>query len=947
MRVQHRLAAVLAIAILFLVAAAALLLEREGAVPSSTISGAAETHSLIEPAPSASDRDAPASARIAPPTEGAPQFDPPARAAVEDERGGVDLRLVDAMTKKPRDDAAAWYINPGDESAADRSALWRQSDLLVERCGVELDVDGEAHVRLPDLAAVEIVARARDRFARATILRSNGEHQKLELLPDAPLTVRVVDAEGRRCGGMPVVLHVVSLNDEGAERTRGLILSSENLDAKRFHLLMEAAQRLARVEEEGLWRGTTSNAEGEAIVPHGAELLVTWSDPDLVVRGNALRFRLALPTSDDATALVDPQMDFRQPVVLVAPALVKLLVALVGPDGQPYPYEVALTTRLAPRDEPGSKERSATPGTAGARSVEEKASSPLLRRLGPNEDSRPKGSAVSTSAEPVEMVVPAGARIEIEADPADARFKTSRTTVSAPVEAGASESVTIKLEQVSTRVGRSPRVLGRILDPDGRPLADERIGWETVDPYRRELVPLPARSDRADHQGRFVMPMPSPVQGRRTVTVCAFAPCPRPETGFTPTMSALVELGDADRRSDLEVGDVQLRRLPLLLAGRVVDPEGHGLPHPNLRIWADSTPENYPPDTTFVAGRSGAFTIASDTGERSIRLAAELDGWYTPDTTIDRRGAPVVPTMRVAAGTSDLTIVLHRCGSATGELLLDPSVEPSAIQLETSPHAPAVKIVREEGTRFRLVGLPGLCDLSVLGSGHSLLTLIDRIELREAVPTDDPRIQPLDCTGVVRMPLQVVDPGGAPIPGASLALSSVADRSRRTQPFRADPFGREVIVALQNDAPLFVVAPGFRLQRVLLESREKRVTLAAGIHVTFTVQGLGEALSDTFVTLSASFTPDRSTPPAVAILMEGDRLWSASVPAKDARIEQFFSVPGPYFLGLMLTDRAHPSTHFLTSEPAFVEIVDTDDAQNVTLRLSEQSLRRALDWLGR
>jgi hypothetical protein len=946
MRAPPRLAWVAGVAFVLVGGVAALLLERNDAPMLPNAVDEAGHGGRIEPETTAPDQEPVPSAAPALQRPAAPAAELPARTETEEDLG-VDLALVDAMTKKPRDDAAAWHVDP-DADAEDRKKLWRQSDLLVERCGVALDVDKEGHVRLPDLAEVEVVARAADRFGRASVRRSSGEHQRLLLWPDSPLKVRVVDRHGRPCGDLPVALDVVYLSKEALSESLASLIPPDPLGAG-LGALMELGRRLLSAERDSLWRGTTSKSDGEAEVPHGHQFLVDWCDPDLVVRSKALRFHLELPTSEAATALVDPRMDFHQPVVLVAPPFVTLSVSIFGPDDRLYPYEVQLTSRLATA-EPAGDEDDPSDSIASARKriASSKRKMPLAASSSPPRPQPPTGSAVSAGEKPVEMRVPAGASIELEAVASDSHFETTRTTLTAPAEPDRFADVVLRLtlKKKLAPIGFVPRVFGRAIDPDGRPLLDERIGWELVDPHRHELFHRPEGVVRADHRGVFVFPMPRP-DGQRSVAVRLFAPCPREDSGLSPTLGTLVELGDPDRKSDLDLGDVKLERLPLILSGRVVDPEGRGLPHPRLDLWAANSRLRDHPDAMFWSSRSGSFTIDGETDERSLRVAAVLDGWYMPGTTIDEHGSLLLPARSVGVGTSDLVIELHRCGEAHGELLLDVAVDPSAISLESLPHAPATRVVREDGTRFRIVGLPGLCDLSVKGSAGCRLTLIDRIELREAASTDDTRLQPLDLTGVVRMPVTIVDPAGSPLPGATLAFTSTPPDPGNVGRIHADPFGREVIVALKQFGPLIVLAPGLRLTRVPLESIEKTIRLPPGIHVTASLQGITGAPPNVFATLTARYRPARSDVPAEAALLPDFFARSAAAPLGDAKFEIDVSAPGNYSLAVGLSDPGRGTEGFLYAEPRIVTISDAREAQHIELRVPEDSLRRALQTLER
>jgi hypothetical protein len=197
------------------------------------------------------------------------------------------------------------------------------------------------------------------------------------------------------------------------------------------------------------------------------------------------------------------------------------------------------------------------------------------------------------------------------------------------------------------------------------------------------------------------------------------------------------------------------------------------------------------------------------------------------------------------------------------------------------------------------------------------------------------------------MPLLVVDAGGAPIPGASFVLSSNSEGAAATKVFRADPFGREVIVAVQNDGPLLVGAAGLRLKREPLESLSKTIALSPGIAVSVSLQGVADVPPQVTARLTARYSPDRADSDAVRRLLEGLVARSADRPARDAKLDVLVCAPGSWSFAVTFADPDRKTEDYLIPEPRFVTVADVVEAQHFDLRIPDPSLRWLMERLER
>ena len=822
---------------------------------------------------------------------------------------GVELTIVDAATKLPEPDAIVWYIDPSEEVRELREQLWDQSDLLVDQLGQKLEIDRYARVTLPAESPLLVVARATDRFGRASIRRSDGPKQQLVLQPDLPLKVRVVDPRGARVGDAPVVLDEVAIpavtgNDEAARRPDPLATMS--LEGGSVDSLV---RQLARDGTSFLWDGKTSRDAGEAEVSHGARLLLDFSEPDRVARRRALRFRLAVPSREENSLLVDPRLDVHDAVVLVAPDLSTVRVSVIGADGAPAATGFRVITCLEGVSKLDAKKRARFP----------------------------TGGGVSGDGSPLSLVVPIQEQVELRLLPDDPGLAARLEVVATPEKADECKEVTIRLEKRSTL--RTHASVGRAIAPDGRVLANIAISAGAITFFGETLG---GTTIRTDEHGVFTIP-----EGRSGM-VCMLAPLSNAREGRDPSLCAVANCPPNVRGESQLLGDVQFKQRSLLLSGRVTSPDGHGIPHAKVRVWwRDLDVFNNRPDQSIVTDRAGRFEMRESrevVRPSTLRVSAIAIDWFTPGTTIDEREWAVIPTEKFATGATDVQLVLHRCGSARGEFQLESGVEPTDLILDPNPRS----LIRAEfgpKNTFRIIGPPWSCLLTVKARGGSILTDIPHVELREDCITDDFRLQPLDLTGTIRMPIAVVGSDGAPIRGAVLVVLPPVGRTVTPSSCVTDPFGRESIIAARGDGPLLVAAVGRRLESVPIQSIEKRIVLREGIHVTVSLA----VPADIPATIVGHIVAEYESP-----LRSGGRdgavIGRVRAPAPDAPLSGgvFKTVlcgAGYYRIRVSLRGSDRWTPLHGTSDSSRIMVVDAAEPQRFELHVHPDELRRVVELL--
>jgi hypothetical protein len=864
------------------------------------------------PAPKGPDAPLPSPAETG---SAARVVDPIAAPPVEEapEPVGVDLTVVDAATKLPYSDAEVWSIDAGEEDAVEREALANDLDRLVDRFGTKIEVDRSACAHLPAQPAVEIIARAPDRLARKVVQVADGPRQVVLLLPDQPLRVRVVDARGGRRADLPLVLESVDADEARFDAERAAAERADDEDRDPFRKRSPGRRDMVRGNPAKLWEGRIPQTGEDAEVPHGALLLMLSTEPDRIARARVLRFRLDVPLDVPITALVDPQLDVHATIELVAPDLAKLRVRLVESGGGPFRGAFRLTTR----------------GAADGKGPESAPSQP------------PTQSGESEDGSPVELLVPVGARIEITALPADACFQSVTKMEATPERMNESRDVVLTVAPSKRRTPGT--VTGRAIDPDGRVLANTALRWGGLHLSFGILDVSPLQVVHTDGGGVFTISRPyygEVVSDRIDLS----APWSRFGSGLDPTMVATIETRRHAVDEVVEVGDVHFEAVPRLVAGHVVDPQGRGVAHASVTAWRPEDSRSFPMSRTLVSSRSGAFVMHCKWNDATLGVEAKLQDWFIPGTTVDEHRRLVVPRQNVAVGASDMKIELHRCGTVRGELLLDPGLEPSDVVLEIAPPC-AARVVRGPENAFRIVGIPGEWSLGVRSRSGSLLSSVDGLRFEEDTVRTDRRLDPLDLSAVIRMPVQVSDEAGVPVAGADLAVLPPVGRPLAQQHATTDPFGREVIVAARGDGPLWVGADGLHWQRVTLEPVAKTLRLAPGIRVVGTIDVPPDLPETILARVTASPIQNRSTPSDELL---GDlspvSTWH---PLRDGAFEVVVSGAFEYLVQFWLRDARRPESRSECLSAQRLAVGESSEPQRFRIDVRAEDLTAAIARLRR
>jgi len=226
----------------------------------------------------------------------------------------VKVRIVDQATGAPVPDAVvAWTDETSSEwlrdhhrlDDTDRAIVMYQGLRFADLAGWRTRSDAGGYARVTLQEHTTVLARHEDRFGRRS-LRGNSAAPvtafTVEIAPDAAIAVRVVDAAGMPCAGVPVTVAMQDAN--------GNLLTSFGWQA------------MAR----------SRAPDGLATIPH---LVVLRREVDQT-RAPEWRVRLLLPGNDDPGARFDPQAPPAEPITLQLPPFGSMRVRAEFA-GKPFP----------------------------------------------------------------------------------------------------------------------------------------------------------------------------------------------------------------------------------------------------------------------------------------------------------------------------------------------------------------------------------------------------------------------------------------------------------------------------------------------------------------------------------------------------------------------------------------------------------------------------------
>ncbi len=365
-------------------------------------------------------------------------------------------------------------------------------------------------------------------------------------------------------------------------------------------------------------------------------------------------------------------------------------------------------------------------------------------------------------------------------------------------------------------------LVGRIVDVDGAPLSrttcrldDARwLGYSTT------RGPGWPPSFETDAKGRFdaafVRPGGWSRRPKQEVAAGVWAPWPlevrplladgRPDPARRATV-ALVEM--APGRHD--VGTLRLEEEPLFVLGEVVRPDGSPVEGAAVEVTVrrDVRPGTIL-ETLGARHDPRSVRIESDAeGRFEVRAAiADLEGTVT--ATLDGVRSDAVGFRR---GTRGLHVVLVPEGAAEGRVVTDSGVPLERLALAFRRPAPGGGVTRrpvrlDASGRLRAEGLrEGAWSFEVSVPGEEPpVARVDDVVVEAGATTADPRLDPLDVRGrVVAHRIEVVDPAGSPVAGATVSRVDLGRTVGHT-----DVHGALTVVSVRPTVELSVSVDGKR-----------------------------------------------------------------------------------------------------------------------------------------
>jgi hypothetical protein len=552
----------------------------------------------------------------------------------------------------------------------------------------------------------------------------------------------------------------------------GLFVRSSGIDTTQVHRI---------------WRGVTAGPEASCTVPH-----LGWFFGEATRdRGmtEPLRFAsLDLQMLDPPSVVLDPNRPPEEPVVLEAPAFGSVRVRLEASDGEAIAEEAHVGLEIVDEDRESWEMYDARDWRGG--------------------------TTVDGS-------------IRFEGIEAGRSFTLSgRTQGRRPVRREiAGPTVAGEEIEVSLRLGEATHgITFRLVDPDGEPFRERAVAVALVRENR--FGPLvPTRADRTtDETGRVRIDLGS-------------------STGTLAWEIWMPPAGESDRRdldpewmgeatadvgagnTEIDAGDVSLRRVPLLVAGSVVDGEGRPLAGATVNT---SVRGGLADDRRSTrTGPDGAFVLHGPPSGGDIRV-------YASKIHHESRGGVTVPP-----GTADCRLVLERATRLVGRVLLVGGIEPNRIRISLETAEGEERVMLQRDSSFAKRAAPGPATLRFSLRGHEEpLRVLEGIVLVEGETVDVGEIRLGD--GLLLGEITVTTPEGKPIRAARIwkhpanrgsALVGLTDRFGRLR-FPSPTFPIEILAC----------GRGTRLVRATHTGEPLEVVLPRGIPVQVRFAGDGAAI---------------------------------------------------------------------------------------------------------
>ena len=366
---------------------------------------------------------------------------------------------------------------------------------------------------------------------------------------------------------------------------------------------------------------------------------------------------------------------------------------------------------------------------------------------------------------------PVGTGLRLEAVVRFDDGSEARATGDGPATAGEDAEILV------TKGVRPPFVVGRALDAAGEPLVERR--FEARPFYEFDLAPTGrVRAFRTDFGGNFAVELgeapPEKGSPRRPVRV-EFTLL----DGSDRVASAVREL-PPDTPDVAPLGEVTFAPAPIIAAGIVVDEAGLPVRYARIDVaqkvhnGADGIKRNGPRNDKVLLKEEGLAAISREDGKFEIRSFRSITMLRL---TATRTGYADEGVLETPPGPMDLKIVLKAGGSVEARLLLDPDIPRDLLRVRLRirteggpPDAPPIydREHQPEANGFvSFVGAPPGVGWIVVRSpsfGRKNLAAIDAVRVEAGGSSSDPRLNPIDLRGALRMvELDVVDSSERPV----------------------------------------------------------------------------------------------------------------------------------------------------------------------------------------
>jgi len=415
-------------------------------------------------------------------------------------------------------------------------------------------------------------------------------------------------------------------------------------------------------------------------------------------------------------------------------------------------------------------------------------------------------------------------------------YGIEETVVAGPVLPG--EAVRARIPVLCHR----PLLTGRLLDPDGRPVADGTVTFHGV--VQRDDGVFRGATDghRATRCGRFLAHVREDTSYRTL----------RIQWWVEDRLVAWAEQPLCGRysRSLHRLGAVRLSEASLLAAGRVRAADGGGS---TKGVWIELHPDDGEGDLDDRPRRGEprlAWVLGRDEDSRRFRrgryhVRAAADGRFeirgaplrAPFTLVARSSRVAETRLTdIAPGANDLDVQMRRFGAVTGHLLTPRHLYPWDFELViTSPRgrrfeSPRWHLHRDGSFEVKDIP-PGRVNVAVHAkNGKRPIRLIPDVHVQSGQTSYDSRLNRIDLCGLAEvMTLRVVDPDRQPIAGAKVDTICSAAHDRPT-----DASGEAGFPTWAAPLTCIVSSFGFRSKRVTV-TESAVVTLSRAIPLRINV----------------------------------------------------------------------------------------------------------------